>query len=326
MGIEKGHRGPHKGSISRRESRIVDAVSSISEELRIALVEALVNGNPRPLAELGKKRPESELIKGAMPALIATGRTVKIKNDPKQFKDPSGGLYDGGFIIDFEQHPIPRFENHFKKLPKKIRLRMQKEYTWDEFRRLPRQEKNKILEEIWEKASSILLANNGSLVDTAASLPGGGILFGIDREGNLLFTSKESEPIYCGYNYMQIERMLANKQFEMFPVTVTDDNRIEMGDEMQQLCAQREFVASMSEENTWRKSWLAGKGSDGQRPVVHRDPWIVAREGGNSGTHMELIAGNSTKEDLGVRPLFRAKEEQEPRRQTGPNSGFFENR
>ncbi len=53
----------------------------------------------------------------------------------------------------------------------------------------------------WEEVQKRLLANNGHYLNLASAMNEGGLLFGIDTEGNPLVADGGLRPIMCGMNY-----------------------------------------------------------------------------------------------------------------------------
>lgn len=73
---------------------------------------------------------------------------------------------------------LQRFESDYKKLPKALKAKCP-----------------------WKTAKARLSANDGEKLRLAQAMEQGGILFGVDNDGKLLFADKGDEPIMKGMNY-----------------------------------------------------------------------------------------------------------------------------
>lgn len=117
-------------------------------------------------------------------------------------------LQPGGNEIMEENPRLQRFVEHYKR--------------W------PADEKTKCT---WENIRERLLANNGHYLALAEAMAEGGLLFGIDVEGNPLVADGGTEPIFKDMNYLDARRAVLFKDqactestgYEMFPVSVNND-------------------------------------------------------------------------------------------------------
>ena len=140
----------------------------------------------------------------------------------------------------------------------------------------------------WEAVATKLLANNGEKLKKAEAMQGGGHLFDINTNGEVLIRDKGLEPVMYGFddkkkliqiydrnpedmekvqkwaNYCDVRKQVLDDGYEMFK----DDGEYGFGDDMKHASVVNEdglFVAS-ADKDEWRRSWL----ESGENPALAR--------------------------------------------------------
>lgn len=168
----------------------------------------------------------------------------------------------------------------------------------------------------WNKVRARLLNNNGRYLALADKMNLGGVLFGVDIQGNPLFADDGEEPIMTDLNYGDTRKKvyLNDPQgqweadnmsgYEMFPYAGGEDGY----DKSYEILAferftEKPFVVSPNRDE-WRSSWLeSGENPTGPRRVVfHPDFPDFAH------TRVYGDDPESHSPARGVRRLLRVKE------------------
>jgi len=158
----------------------------------------------------------------------------------------------------------------------------------------------------WQEVETRLAANDGRYLKLAEAMEQGGVLFGVDKDGNPLIADGGVEPILKGMNYPDTRKAVMftevkGKQvatgYEMFPYS-GDYNK---SDEILAFeDSQNEpFVRSENKEE-WRGSWL----ESGEKPGW---PWLVYFLPGNGDADVGGDRPQYSGPGLGVRRLLRVK-------------------
>jgi hypothetical protein len=164
----------------------------------------------------------------------------------------------------------------------------------------------------WEEVQARLLANNGHYLALAEAMNGGGVLFGVDAEGNPLIADVDGDPMnlpHCGLNYGDTRKAVYLKDtrgewkpdnmsgYEMFPYAGNYDKSPEIL-AFEQYTGQP-FVVSPNKDQ-WRSSWLESGLSPAWPRFVDFDPF---------GGHARVDADYPEDSDprRGVRRLLRVK-------------------
>jgi hypothetical protein len=138
----------------------------------------------------------------------------------------------------------------------------------------------------WAEIQSRLLANKGYYLALAQAMEGGGELFGVDRNGNTLFSDRGDEPIMKGMNYKDTRDRVLYKHdrydingkmqtdeagkpmstgYEMFPFAGDDDKSQEIL--QYETHTGKPFVKS-PDGKEWCSSWVeSGENSSWPRRV-----------------------------------------------------------
>ncbi len=226
----------------RDTSVALTRVPELSEGLK-ALVNAVKTSEAAQaaIAELIKRFPEAGTIVIATRHEIATAAAVS--TDPK------------GSETGLETDPrLARYQEQWSKIPEKNRGGL-----------------------TWEQAKARLTADKLVLAD---GLSGGGFLFGVDRQGKLLFADKDKDPTVfapklCNLTYAQAREAVMKKKddgkgkgeevltgYEMFPYG-GGKNGLDKSPEIQMFEAATKsgrFIEPETPtgkyEEDWRGSWL----------------------------------------------------------------------
>ena len=164
--------------------------------------------------------------------------------------------------------------------------------------------KDKCKYRTWEEAEKILTENGGHFLKLAEAMNGGGVLFGVDKDGRLLFADKGPEPIMTGMNYPDTRKavMFTEKEgeqmptgYEMFPYSSGYSKSDEI---LAYEASVNDTVVRSENRKEWRGIWLeSGENSDWPRFVR-----FVPDDG-----DAYVFNGNpqSSGQYLGVRRLLR---------------------
>jgi len=156
----------------------------------------------------------------------------------------------------------------------------------------------------WQEAEKRLLENDGRFLKLAEAMEGGGVLFGVDRSGKLLFADGGAEPIMTGKNYADTRKavMFAEKEgkqvstgYEMFPYS----GDYEKSDEIRAYEASvKDLFVRSENRDEYRGSWL----ESGEKPDW---PRLVRFYPDGGSAH--VFGGIPRRSDprLGVRRLLR---------------------
>lgn len=123
----------------------------------------------------------------------------------------------------------------------------------DEYQHLPVEQKNRCS---WEKFQYRMLANEERFLVLAKAMNGGGILFGIDRQGNPLIADVAEDPRdlpYCGLDYNATDNAVYSTGYEMFPEAEHREKSEEV--QMFETNTGKLFVQSRNGRQ-WVASWL----------------------------------------------------------------------
>lgn len=135
----------------------------------------------------------------------------------------------------------------------------------------------------WSEVETRLLANGGYYLARAQTLNEGGILFGVDEEGNPLFADDGEEPILTDMIYADTRNRvlyeyengnIKNKGgksvetgYEMFPDSGNTDKSPEI--KMFEIATGKPFIQSPQgfEGDKWRGSWIESGESQSSDPI-----------------------------------------------------------
>ncbi|MBI4127220.1 hypothetical protein HY463_00760 [Candidatus Peregrinibacteria bacterium] len=152
----------------------------------------------------------------------------------------------------------------------------------------------------WPRVQAALLANDGALLKKAEAIPNGPIMFGADKDGNILFANGGLEPILT--SMMQLEAIEAAKSlgFDIFPYNGRGEKSEE---ELQFEEFTGEPLVRFEYMTAWAASWLDnGKNNTNNGPVYVS---YFSPEYMDSG--ISLFQAGHQHENCGIRFLLRAK-------------------
>ncbi len=145
-----------------------------------------------------------------------------------------------------------------------------------------------------------MLANDGALLKQAEAIPNGPIMFGADKNGNILFANGGVEPILTGKTYSAARNAAKAIGLELFPYKEPYQKSEE---ELMFEAFTGEPLVRSEDKQTWRSSWLDNGENDANigsaRVSVFSPRYQVSR--------VSYGCANSGNVIRGVRGLLRAK-------------------
>ncbi|MEK9166936.1 MAG: hypothetical protein AAB836_01400 [Patescibacteria group bacterium] len=152
----------------------------------------------------------------------------------------------------------------------------------------------------WKKVQEALQANGGALLKEVEAIPNGPIMFGADKNGNILFSNGGLTPILTGKTYSAARKAAKAIGLDLFPYKEPYEKSEE---ELMFEAFTGEPLVRSEDKQTYRSSWLDNGENDanlGVARVSYFDPDF--RESSvNSG---DAYRGHGYR---GVRGLRRAK-------------------
>ena len=148
----------------------------------------------------------------------------------------------------------------------------------------------------WKKVQEAMLANNGVLLKKVEAIQNGPVMFGADKNGNILFSNGGLEPILTGRTYPEAREAAKRMGLDLFPYKEPYEKSEE---ELMYEAFTGEPLVRSEDKLTWRSSWL-DNGDVGHSHVSHFYPCILESrvlDGGAYGDH----------DYRGGRGLLRAK-------------------
>ncbi len=167
----------------------------------------------------------------------------------------------------------------------------------------------------WEKVQERLLANNSHYLNLASAMNEGGVLFGIDIEGNPLVADDGFGAIMCGMKYADTREAVyftkdakgekTSTGYEMFPATISEDHPFSPEVLAFMAFTGREFVMSDDGELGWAReaSWL-----ESDHIAIGRDwPRYIHRSLACGATVVDKDNSINSDPKRGARRLLRVK-------------------
>lgn len=111
----------------------------------------------------------------------------------------------------------------------------------------------------WKRVQAAMLANDGALLKQAEAIPNGPVMFGADKEGNILFANGGVEPILTGKNYSTARKATHALGLELFPY-------IKPYEKSEEELMFEEFtgkpIVKSEDGKTWRSTYLEDGDND----------------------------------------------------------------
>ncbi len=150
----------------------------------------------------------------------------------------------------------------------------------------------------WKRVQEAMLANDGAVLKQAEAIPKGPIMFGADKDGNILFANGGLEPILTGKTYSGARAAAKAIGLDLFPYVPP----YEKSEEIRMFEAfTGEPIVRSEDGQTWRSTWL----EDGEKSINLARVARFNPRYRNSDVGPDLAYGAG--ERRGVRGLLRVK-------------------
>lgn len=162
----------------------------------------------------------------------------------------------------------------------------------------------------WQEVKERLLANNGHYLALANAMNEGGILFGVDKDGNPLIADDGKGPIMTGMNYCDTRKKVYFKDdeckdptgYEMFPFSDNFERDMRKSPEIRafERFTLKPFIVS-HDRGRWLCSWL----ESGENPS--RFPYLIDLQPYHRNAYVQGSTEFFRDPRCGVRRLLRVK-------------------
>ncbi|MBI4127200.1 hypothetical protein HY463_00660 [Candidatus Peregrinibacteria bacterium] len=152
----------------------------------------------------------------------------------------------------------------------------------------------------WSRVRAAMLADDGALLRKAEAIPKGPIMFGADKDGNILFANGGLEPILTGRPYFGARKAAKYIGLALFPYVEPYEKSEE---ELQFEAFTGEPLVRFAAKTKWASSWLESGKNDGNVGNARISAFYPGRQQSSVGNAFAKNAISSR----GVRGLLRAK-------------------